>query len=172
MTESSDPEALARAARLAQAADARSRRSDWDQLNAEEATLGSTLERLATAGSAVRLETAGGPHHGSVTELGPDHVRLVDHGRWRYLRLSTVLSLEVAGAHDGPGPDRVARSFVEALSRLVGETVTLVLADGAAHTGTLTAVGSAIVTLARDGPAGPLYASSSAVAAALGEGSG
>ena len=172
MTDSSDPEDLARAARLTQAADARSRRSDWDQLGAEEATLSSTLERLATGGSAVRLETEGGPHHGSVTELGPDHVRLADRGRWRYLRLSAVLSVEGAGPHDGPGPDRVAQTFLEALSRRVGETVTLVMTDGAAHTGTVTAVGSAIVTLARDGPAGPLYASSSAVAAALGEGSG
>ena len=81
---------------LAQAADARSRRSDWDQLGAEEATLARPLERLATGGSAVRLETAGGPHHGSVTELGPDHVRLADRGRWRYLRLSAVLSVEAA----------------------------------------------------------------------------
>ena len=76
------------------------------------------------------------------------------------------------GGPRGPGPERVARTFVEALSRRRGETVTLVLADGAAHTGTLTAVGSAIVTLARDGPAGPLYVSSSAVAAAFGDGSG
>ncbi|HEY5888292.1 MAG TPA: hypothetical protein VIT24_11225, partial [Acidimicrobiales bacterium] len=113
-----------------------------------------------------------GPHHGSVIELGPDHVRLADRGRWRYLRLSAVVSVEAAGAHDGPGPDRVAQTFLEALSRLVGATVTLVLADGSAHAGTVTAVGSAIVTLARDGQAGPLYASSSAVAAALGEGSG
>jgi hypothetical protein len=172
VTDSSDPEDLAREARLTQAADARSRRSDWHQLGAEEATLSSTLERLATGGSAVCLETVGGPHHGSVIELGPDHVRLADRGRWRYLRLSAVLSVEATGTHDGPGPDRVAQTFIETLSRLVGATVTLVLTDGAAHTGTVTAVGSAIVTLARDGPAGPLYASSSAVAAALGEGSG
>jgi hypothetical protein len=170
--EAFDPEELAREARLAQAADARSRRSDWDQLGAEEATLGSILERLAAGGSAVRLGAMGGPHHGSVVELGPDHVRLADHGRWRYLRLSAVLTVEAAGAHDGRRPVRVTRTFVETLSLHLGKAMTLLLTDGAAHTGTVAAVGAEIVTLARDGPAGPIYASSSAVAAALGEGSG
>jgi hypothetical protein len=170
--EAFDPEELAREARLAQAAEARSRRGDWDQLGAEEASLGSTLERLAADGSAVCLGTVGGCHRGSVAGLGPDHVRLADHGRWCYLRLTAALTVEAAGSHDGPRPVRVNRTFVEALSRHVGEAMTLVLADGAAHTGTVTAVGPEIVTLARDGPAGPLYASSSAVAAALGEGSG
>ena len=46
---------MAREARLAQAADARSRADGLGQLDAEEATLGSILERLAAAGSAVRL---------------------------------------------------------------------------------------------------------------------
>ncbi len=70
----------------------------------------------------MRLGTPGGPQPGSVTELGPDHVRLAAHGRWRYLRLSAVSTVEAAGEHEGPGPMRVDRTFVEALSRQVGET--------------------------------------------------
>jgi len=167
-----DPEALAREARLAQAADARSARADWAQLGAEEATPATVLEHLARAGRAVRLGSVVGPQVGSVRALGPDHVHLVDHGRWRYLRLSAVATVEAVGAHEGPGPVRVGRTFLEALSRQVGTAVTLVLADGAAHQGTVTAVGSDVVTLQRKGPAGPLYVSSSAVAAALGDGSG
>jgi len=167
-----DPEALARAARLTQAADARSARNDWAQLGAEEATPASLLERLALDGRAVRLGAPGGPHQGSVREMGPDHVVLADHGRWRYLRLSVVGTVEAAGTHEGARPERVGRTFVEALTRRVGAVLTVVLTDGAAHVGTVTAVGSDVVTLQREGPAGPLYVSSSAVAAALGDGSG
>ncbi len=167
-----DPEALAREARLAQAADARSARADWTQLGAEEATPASVLERLARAGRGVRVSSVTGPLVGSVRELGPDHVDLADRERWRYLRLSAVLAVEAAGDHDGPGPVRVERTFLEALTRRVGTTLTLVLADGARHVGTVTGVGPDVVTLQREGPAGPLYVSSSAVAAALGDGSG
>jgi hypothetical protein len=167
-----DPEALAREARLAQAADARSARADWGQLGAEEATLATVLERLARAGRAVRLSSVAGPQVGSVRALGPDHVLLADHGRWRYLRLSGVGTVEAAGEHEGAGPERRDRSFLEALGHLVGSAVTLVVADGAAHRGTVTAVGPDVVTLQREGPTGPLYVSSSAVAGAFGEGSG
>jgi len=167
-----DPEALARAARLAQAADARSARADWGQLGAEEVTLTTVLERLARVGRAVRLSSVAGPQVGSVRVLGPDHVLLADHDRWRYLRLSAVRTVEAAGAHVGPGPQRLARTFLEALAHRVGSVVTLVVADGAALQGTVTAVGSDVVTLQREGPVEPLYVSSSAVAAALGDGSG
>lgn len=168
-----DPEAMAREARLAQAADARSARADWAQLGAEEATLATVLERLARAGRAVRLGSAAGPQIGSVRALGPDHVHLADHGRWRYLRLSVVTTVEAVGGHEGEGPERVDRTFLEALARQVGTRMTLVLADGAAHQGTVTAAGSDVVTLQREGTAGPLlYVSSSAVAAAFGDGSG
>jgi hypothetical protein len=167
-----DPEALAREARLAQAADARSARADWGQLGAEEATLATVLERLALAGRAVRLSSVAGPQGGSVRALGPDHVLLADHGRWRYLRFSGVRTVEAAGDHEGAGPQRRDQRFLEALAHRVGGAVTLVLADGAAHQGTVTAVGPDVVTLERDGPTGPLYVSSSAVAAAFGDGSG
>jgi hypothetical protein len=167
-----DPEAMAREARLTQAADARSARADWAQLGAEEATLATVLERLARSGRAVRLASAGGSHHGSVRELGPDHVLLADHDRWRYLRLSAVRTVEAGGAHQGEAPARVDRTFLEGLARRVRTVLTLVLADGTTHQGTVTAVGTDVVTLQREGPAGPLYVSSSAVAAALGDGSG
>jgi len=167
-----DPEALAREARLTQAADARSARADWAQLGAEEATPATVLERLARAGQAVRLGSVAGPLHGSVRALGPDHVLLADHGRWRYLRLSVVTTVEALGVHEGDGPVRVGRTFIEALAHQVGTVVTLVLTDGAAPVGRVTAVGSDVVTLQREAPAGPLYVSSSAVAVALGDGSG
>ena len=167
-----DPGALAREARLAQAAAARSARADWAQLGAEEATPAVIVERLARAGRAVRLGSPAGPQTGSVRALGPDHVHLAAHGRWRYLRLSVVSTVEAAGEHEGGEPVRIDRTFLEALSRQVGSMVTVVLGDGAAHHGTVTAVGSDVVTLQRAGPAGPLYVSSSAVAAALGDGSG
>ena len=167
-----DPEALAREARLAQAADARSARADWRQLGAEEATLATVLERLARAGRAVRLSSVAGPQVGSVRALGPDHVLLADHGRWRYLRLAAVWTVEALGRHEGSGPERRERTLMEALAHRVGSAVTLVVADGATHHGTVTAVGPDVVTLQREGPTGPLYVSSSAVAAAFGEGSG
>lgn len=167
-----DPEALARAARLSQAVDARSARADWAQLGAEEATLATVLERLARSDQAVRLGSPAGPQSGSVRALGPDHVHLADHGRWCYLRLSAVTTLQAGGRHEGEGPVRVDRTFLEALARQVGTVVTLVLADGTAPVGTVTAVGPDVLTLQRKGPAGPLYVSSSAVAAALGDGSG
>jgi hypothetical protein len=167
-----DPEAMAREARLSQAAAARSARADWAQLGAEEATLATILERLARSGQAVRLASAGGSHQGSVRELGLDHVLLADRGRWRYLRLSAVRTVEAAGAHRGEGPARVDRTFLEALSRRVRTVLTLVLGDGTTYQGTVTAVGIDVVTLQREGQARPLYVSSSAVAAALGDGSG
>jgi hypothetical protein len=167
------PEAWARELRLAQAADARSRRARWDQLGAEEATTGSTIEALARAGRGVALHLGpAGTHRGSVAELGPDHVRLVAPDRWRYLRLSSVEVVEGAGDHDGPPPDLVERRFVEVLSRLVGESVTLVLASGAQRVGRVAAVGDDVLTLGGAPPAQPAYVSSSAVAAVLGDGSG
>jgi hypothetical protein len=176
------PEAWARELRLAQAADARSRRAHWDQLGAEEATTGSTIEALARAGHGVALHLGpAGTHRGRVAELGPDHVRLVAPDRWRYLRLSSVEVVEAldgdAGAHDGPPPERVDRSFVEVVSRLVDEPVTLVLASGAQRVGRVTAVGIEVVTLSGADPstglpARPAYVSSSVVVAVLGDGSG
>ena len=176
------PEAWARELRLAQAADARRRRAHWDRLGAEEATTGSTIEALARAGHGVALHLGpAGTHRGSVAELGPDHVRLVAPDRWRYLRLASVEVVEAVevvdllGDHDGAAPERVDRSFVEALSRLVGEggePVTLVLASGAQRVGRVTAVGIDVLTLVGDRPARPAYVSSSAVVAVLGDGSG
>ena len=172
MPDPTDPEDLARRSRLAQAADDRARRADWDQLGAEEATLASRLERLAADGRAVRLSTLAGTGHGRVGELGPDHVRLVDRGRWRQLRLSAITTME-AGEATAPGvPERMSRTFSEALSRRAGEQVSLALADGTTVTGTLTAVGADVVTMARDGAAEPIYVSSSAVLEARGDGSG
>ena len=167
------PEAWARELRLAAAADARSRRAHWDQLGAEEATTGSTIEALAHAGLGVALHLGpAGTHRGWVTELGPDHVRLAARDRWRYLRLSCVEVVTDAGDHEGPRPDRVDRTFVEVLSRLVGEEVTLVLASGAQRSGRVAAVGVDVLTLSGDPPGRPAYVSSSAVAAVLGDGSG
>ena len=167
------PEAWAREARLAQAADARSRRAHWDRLGAEEATSSTTLEALARAGRGVRLDLGpAGAHHGSVTELGPEHVRLAVHDRWRYLRHSAVEVLVAAGEHEGPDPERVERRFDEVLSRLAGTWVTLVLHSGAQRSGRVAAVGVDVLTLAGDPPAEPAYVSSSAVAAVLGDGSG
>jgi hypothetical protein len=172
------PEAWARELRLAQAADARSRRAHWDRLGAEEATRASTIEALARAGHEVRLDLGpGGTHQGRVVELGPDHVRLAAHDRWRYLRLSSIEVITAAGAHDGPPPDRVERSFAEVLARQAGEEVTLVLASGAQRVGRVAAVGVDVLTLAgaewpTELPAEPVYVSSSAVAAVFGEGSG
>jgi hypothetical protein len=149
-------------------------------LGAEEATTASTIEALALGGHGVSLHLGpAGTHRGRVAELGPDHVRLVAPDRWRYLRLSCVEVVEEADDHDGPPPaelpELVERSFVEALSRLVGEseaTVTLVLASGAQRVGRVTAVGSDVVTLGGAPPVRPAYVSSSAVAAVLGDGSG
>jgi hypothetical protein len=171
------PEAWARELRLAQAADARSRRAHWDQLGAEEATTGSTIEALARAGHGVALHLGpAGTHRGRVAELGPDHVHLAAPDRWRYLRLSSVEVVEClddgADEHDGPPPRRVDRSFVEVLSRLVGESVTVVVASGAQRVGRMTAVGIDVVTLGGDLPERPAYVSSSAVVAVLGDGSG
>ncbi len=177
MLDEPTPEAWAREARLAQAADARSRRAHWDRLGAEEATLARTLESLARAGHGVRLDLGpAGAHHGSVVELGPDHVRLVAHGRWRYLRLSAVEVAEPAGAHDGSPPERVGRTFDEVLSRRAGGVVTLVLRSGAQRTGLVAAVGVDGLSLSGDrldrAAGAPAYVSSSAVAAVLGDGSG
>ena len=172
MPEPSDPEELVRATRLAEAAAARSRRADWAQLGAEEATVASCLERLAVDGRGVRLTRWGGSHQGSVAEVGPDHVRIAGPGRWAYLRLSAVQSVEAAGTHVGTRPVRVNRTFVEELSRRVGAVLTLVLADGTTPVGTVVAVGAEVVTVGREAPAGPLYVASSAVVAALGDGSG
>jgi hypothetical protein len=167
------PEAWVREARLAEAADARSRRARWDRLGAEEATRSTILEGLARAGHGVRLDLGpAGAHHGSVTELGPDHVHLVAHGRWRYLRLSSVDVVTAAGDHVGPTPTRVDRSFEDVLGRLAGTWVTLVLASGAQHTGRVAAVAEEVLTLEGDPPAEPAYVSSSAVVAVLGDGSG
>ena len=175
------PEAWARELRLAQAADARSRRAHWIQLGAEEATTGSTIEALASAGHGVVLHLGpAGTHRGRVAELGPDHVRLAGPDRWRYLRLSSVDVVEACDVPDSAPMELVDRSFVEALSRLVGgsgDTVTLVLASGAHRVGRLTAVGIDVVTLSgttpsTEPPAQPAYVSSSAVAAVLGDGSG
>lgn len=167
------PEAWARELRLAQAADARSRRAHWDQLGAEEATTGSTIEALARAGHGLALHLGpAGTHRGRVTELGPDHVRLAAPDRWRYLRLSSVEVVEPAGDHEGPPVELVDRRFVEALSRLVGEAVTVVLASGAHRVGRVAAVGDDVLTLEGDLPAPPAYVSSSAVVAVLGDGSG
>jgi hypothetical protein len=168
-----DPEAWAREARLAQAADARSRRTHWDRLGVEEATLATTLEALARAGRGVRLDLGpAGAHHGTVRELGPDHVRLAVHDRWRYLRLSAVEVAIPSGDHEGCLPTRVDRRFEEVLSRQAGAWVTLVLASGAQYTGRVAAVAVDVLTLVGDPPAEPAYVSSSAVAAVLGEGSG
>jgi len=173
MPEEQSPEAWARAARLAQAADARSRRAHWDRLGAEEATRSTILEGLARAGRAVRLDLGrAGAHHGSVAELGPDHVRLEAPGRWRYLRLSSVEEMAAAGDHEGPAPTRVERCFDEVLTRQAGAWVTLVLASGAQRTGRVAAVGVDVLTLEGDLPADSAYVSSSAVAAVLGDGSG
>ncbi len=167
------PEAWAREARLAQAADARSRRAHWDRLGAEEATLSTTLEGLARAGHGVRLDLGrAGAHLGSVRELGPEHVRLAVHDRWRYLRLSAVEVLTAAGEHEGSDPERVEASFDDVLSRQAGTWVTLVLHSGAQRSGRVTAAGVDVLTLAGDPPAEPAYVSSSAVAAVLGDGSG
>jgi hypothetical protein len=167
------PEAWVRELRLAQAADARSRRAHWDRLGAEEATRSTILEGLARAGHGVCLDLGpAGAHRGSVAELGPDHVRLAVYDRWRYLRLSAVEVIIAAGAHSGPGPERVERSFEEVLSHQAGTWVTLVLASGAQRTGRVAAVGIDVVTLAGDPPAESAYLSSSAVAAVLGDGSG
>ncbi len=167
------PEAWVRATRLARAVDARSRRSHWERLGAEEATWSATLEGLARAGRAVRLDLGpAGTHHGSVVELGPDHVRLADHDRWRYLRLSCVEVLVAAGEHEGAPPMQVDRSFEDVLTRLAGAWVTLGLRSGAQHTGRVAAVAVDAVTLAGDPPAEAAYVSSSAVAAVLGDGSG
>jgi hypothetical protein len=167
------PEAWARELRLAQAADARSRRAHWDQLGAEEATTGSTIEALARAGHGVALHLGpAGTHRGRVAELGPDHVRLVAPGRWRYLRLGAVEVIDCGAATDGGAPELVDRSFDDVLSRLAGEVVTLLLASGAQRAGRVAAVGVDVLTLGGDLPAGPAYVSSSAVVAVLGDGSG
>lgn len=181
MSAEDDPVELARAARLAQAADARSARARWDRLGAEEATVATTLERLAARGRPVRLGGAGGHHQGWVVELGPDHVRLDDRGRRRYLRLGAVETVEAIEAVEGDGAEeagparRVERTWAEQLSRLVGPDgpVTVLLASGARHTAPLVAVGIDVLILRRVGPAGPLYVSSSSVVAVLaGVGSG
>jgi hypothetical protein len=167
------PEAWARELRLAQAADARSRRAHWDRLGAEEATRVSSIAALAHAGREVVLHLGpAGTHPGRVVELGPDHVRLVAHDRWRYLRLSSVEVITVGPAHDGPPPEAVDRTFAEVLARQAGEVVTLVLASGAQQVGRVAAVGVDVLTLVGDLPAAPAYVSSSAVAAVLGDGSG
>ena len=173
MPDEPSPEAWARDARLAQAADARSRRAHWERLGAEEATRSTILEGLARAGRGVRLDLGpAGAHHGSVTELGPDHVRLVAHGRWRYLRLSSVEEIAAAGDHEGVAPAPVDRSFDDVLARQAGAWVTLVLASGAQRTGRVAAVAVDVLTLEGDLPAEPAYVSSSAVVAVLGDGSG
>jgi hypothetical protein len=172
------PEAWARELRLAQAADARSRRAHWDQLGAEEATRVSSIEALARAGREVVLDLGpAGTHPGRVAELGPDHVRLVAHDRWRYLRLSAVEVIREGPAQDGPPAESVDRAFADVLARQAGEVVTLVLASGAQQVGRVAAVGVDVLTLVGEEgsnalPAAPAYVSSSAVVAVLGDGSG
>jgi hypothetical protein len=172
------PEGWARELRLAQAADARSRRAHWDRLGAEEATRATTIEALARAGREVILHLGpAGTHPGRVVELGPDHVRLVAHDRWRYLRLSSVEVIAEGPAHDRPPPERVDRTFADVLARQAGEVVTLVLSSGAQQVGRVAAVGVDVLTLVGAEPptalpAAPAYVSSSAVAAVLGDGSG
>ena len=59
---------------------------------------------------------------------------------------------------------------MEALAHRVGSAVTLVVADGATHHGTVTAVGPDVVTLQREADRTTL--SSAEPPAAFGEGSG
>jgi hypothetical protein len=177
MPDEPTPEGWARQLRLDAAAVARSRRAHWDRLGAEEATLRSTIEALARAGHDLDLHLGpGGSHRGAVTELGPDHVRLAVHDRWRYLRLSSVEVITDAGGAAGAGgaapPALVERTFEDVLSRLDGRAVTLVLASGAQRVGRLAAVGVDVLTLSGSLPAEPTYVSSSAVVAVLGDGSG
>lgn len=168
-----DPEELARRARVEQAADARSRRGGFAQLEDEEATLRSLLGRLSRDGRAVRLGTVAGPRHGTVAELGPDHVRLDARGRWCYLPLSAITTVEALDdAGSAPAAIEVRAGIVEALARRAGTPVTLVLADGTVLAGELAAAGRGVVTLRRPPPATPVYASSSAVVSVLGDGSG
>ncbi len=176
-TDPADPlRALAREARVEQAAESRRHRAHWDRLGAEEATLATILERLAHAGATVQVHGPAGSPHGSVAELGPDHVRLVVRDRWCALRYSAIEWVEATGAQEGTGAvgvERVERSFDELLSRLAGEAVTLVLASGTILVGRLEAAGIDVLTVVPDGGTGPVYASSSAVVALrAGEGSG
>jgi hypothetical protein len=173
-TDPADPlRALAREGRVEQAAESRRQRAHWDRLGAEEATLARILERLAHDGSTVQVHGPAGSPHGSVAELGPDHVRLVVRDRWCALRYSAIEWVEAVGAGEATASERVERSFDELLSRLAGEAVTLVLASGSILVGQLEAVGIDVLTVVPDGSTGPVYASSSAVLAVrAGAGSG
>jgi hypothetical protein len=138
-------------------------RAEWGSRARTELGSVSFTDRLRGAvGAAVVLRCAGaGQIAGVLAEVGPDWV-LVDGDHGRESLVATAAVRSVAGltrrtAAADPRPARVEMDLRRALRRLARDrsTVSLVLDDGAAITGTLDRVGADFVELAEHAPDEP-----------------
>jgi hypothetical protein len=152
-----EPEALARQARIEQAAEARDRRQRWDRALAEEATL---ADLLARGGS-----VAGG----QVVAVGADHVVVTSPAGLRYVAFEGVEVVERGDA--AASPARTPRTLREELARRAGtgEVVSLRLRSGQVVSGPIDSVGLDVLAFE---PSARYVSLSSVVELRAGEGSG
>jgi hypothetical protein len=145
-------------ARVAEAADARSRRH-WlrRQLDAE-ATLRGVLVEVAERDDPVTLTTtAGMDHSGRVVTVGADYLVLGEPGSTVLVPTAAVAQIRVggrgpAGADRRPAPED-ARRLTDVLADLAAGRERVVVRSGpSACRGTLVAFGQDVVTLTADGP--------------------
>jgi hypothetical protein len=152
-----EPEALARQARIEQAAEARDRRQRWDRALAEEAALADLLARGGSVDGA------------QVVAVGADHVVVTSTAGLRYVAFDGVEVVEPGDA--AASSARTTRTLREELARRAGtgEVVSLRLRSGQVVSGPIDSVG--LDVLAFEQPA--RYVSlSSVVELRAGEGSG
>lgn len=141
----------------------RARARAFDRMAEEGAQLAGTLIDLAERRSPVALRTEGGrTHHGVITTVGADHLRLrADSGSEPLVRLSAVVAVRVRPGEGQPAAtgDRAPaddQRLLEALGRLVDERqrVTLVVRGGEVLAGRLRSVGQDVVSIDLDGEGG------------------
>ncbi len=145
-------------------AKARVRARALDRIAEEGAQLAGTLIDLGERRSPVALRTEGGrSHHGRITTVGADHLRLrSDSGSEALVRLSAVVAVRVRPGDAQPPAtgDRAPaddQRLLEALDRVVDERqrVALVVRGGEVLAGRLRSVGQDVVSIDLDGEGGP-----------------